>query len=100
VSNGSSVLHNENRFQSHTKLNQKGVHGKRNYFGEILSHHLKDGELFHGINSRIHRKNKEADELAKDVIMKTMLPSDVFFQTIEDPSIKTFEPEPRMVNII
>jgi hypothetical protein len=29
-----------------------------------------------------------------------VLPPDVFFQVIEDPSIKTVEPEPRMVNVV
>jgi hypothetical protein len=29
-----------------------------------------------------------------------VLPPDVFFQVIKDPSIKTVEPEPRMINII
>jgi ribonuclease HI len=45
-------------------------------------------------------KNTEADELAKAAAKKAVLPPDVFFQVIEDPSIKTVEPEPRMVNII
>jgi hypothetical protein len=31
---------------------------------------------------------------------KAVLQPDMFFQTIEDPSVKTVEPEPRMVNII
>jgi hypothetical protein len=43
-------------------------------------------------------KNTEADELAKATTRKTMLPPDVFFQTIEDPSIKTVKPGPKMVN--
>jgi hypothetical protein len=38
--------------------------------------------------------------LAKAVAKKAVIPPDVFFQVIEDPSIKTVEPEPRMVNII
>jgi ribonuclease HI len=45
-------------------------------------------------------KNAEADELAKAAARKMVLPTDVFFQTIKDPSIKIVEPEPRMVNII
>jgi hypothetical protein len=45
-------------------------------------------------------KNTEADELAKAITKKALLPPDVFFQVIEDPSIKTIETEPRMVNII
>jgi hypothetical protein len=45
-------------------------------------------------------KNTEADELAKAAARKIALPLDVFFQTIEDPSIKIVEPKPIMVNII
>jgi hypothetical protein len=45
-------------------------------------------------------KNTEADELSKAVTNISALQLDVFFQTIKNPSIKTVEPEPRMVNII
>jgi hypothetical protein len=45
-------------------------------------------------------KNEEADELAKATAKKIPTPLDVFFQTIEDPSVKIVEPEPRMVNVI
>jgi ribonuclease HI len=45
-------------------------------------------------------KNTEIDKLAKAAIKKVVLPPNVFFQVIEDPSVKTVEPEPRMVNII
>jgi ribonuclease HI len=45
-------------------------------------------------------KNEEADELAKAAARKEVIPLDVFFQVIEDPSVKTVEPEPRLVNII
>jgi hypothetical protein len=45
-------------------------------------------------------KNTEADELAKATARKTVLPSVVFFQTIEDPSIKIVELELRMINIV
>jgi hypothetical protein len=45
-------------------------------------------------------KNTEADELAKAAARKMVLPPNVFFQTIKDPSIKTAELEPRMVNIV
>jgi hypothetical protein len=44
-------------------------------------------------------KNTEADELAKAAAKKAVLPPDVFFQVIEDPSVKTVEPEPRMINV-
>jgi ribonuclease HI len=45
-------------------------------------------------------KNTEADELAKATAKKAVLPPDVFFQVIEDPSVKTIESELRMINII
>jgi hypothetical protein len=45
-------------------------------------------------------KNTEVDELAKAAAKKAVLPPDVFFQVIEDPSIIIVEPEPRIVNII
>jgi hypothetical protein len=45
-------------------------------------------------------KNTEIDKLAKAAVKKAVLPPNVFFQVIEDPSVKTVEPQPRMVNII
>jgi ribonuclease HI len=45
-------------------------------------------------------KNIEADELAKVATKKAVLPPDVFFQVLEETSVKTVESEPRMVNII
>jgi hypothetical protein len=45
-------------------------------------------------------KNAEADELAKAAARNTPLPVDVFLQIISDTSIKTIEPEPRVINII
>jgi hypothetical protein len=45
-------------------------------------------------------KNTEADELAKAAARKVELPPDVFFQVIEDSSVKTVKPEPRMVNVV
>jgi hypothetical protein len=29
-----------------------------------------------------------------------VIPPDVFFQVIEDPSMKIVEPEPRMINVV
>jgi hypothetical protein len=45
-------------------------------------------------------KNTEANELAKGADHNTPLAADVFFQVIEDASIKTIESEPRLINII
>jgi hypothetical protein len=45
-------------------------------------------------------KNTEADELANATARKAVLPFDIFFQVIKDPSIKIVEPESRVVNII
>jgi hypothetical protein len=78
------------------------MHAKRCYLRKILSHHPENGELLQGVHSRVCQKDKniEADELAKAAARKTALPPDVFFQTIEDSSIKIIKSEPRMVNII
>jgi hypothetical protein len=45
-------------------------------------------------------KNTKADEQAKAVARKAVLPPDVFFQVIMDPSVKIVKPEPRMVNVV
>jgi hypothetical protein len=45
-------------------------------------------------------KNTKTDELEKTAAKKAVLPPDVFFHVIKDPSVKTIEPEPRMINII
>jgi hypothetical protein len=45
-------------------------------------------------------KNYEADELAKGVANNTPMPADVFFHVLEDASVKTVPPEPRVINII
>jgi hypothetical protein len=45
-------------------------------------------------------KNTKANELAKAVARKAVLPPDVFFQFIEHPSVRTVEPESRMVNVV
>jgi ribonuclease HI len=46
-------------------------------------------------------KNTEVDEPAKTAATRNIvLQPDVFFQTIEEPTVKIVKPEPRMVNII
>jgi hypothetical protein len=45
-------------------------------------------------------KNTEVVELAKAAARKIALPPDVFFQTLEDPSVKTIKPELKTVNVI
>jgi hypothetical protein len=45
-------------------------------------------------------KNSKADDLAKVVARNTPMPADVFFQVIEEASIKIVVSEPRLVNII
>jgi hypothetical protein len=45
-------------------------------------------------------KNSEASELAKVVARNMPLPADVLFQLIADASVKTIEPEPRLINLI
>jgi hypothetical protein len=45
-------------------------------------------------------KNTEVDQLAKVAANKAVLPPDVLFQVVQDPSMKTVEPEPRMINVV
>jgi hypothetical protein len=45
-------------------------------------------------------KNCEVDELAKGVAHNTPMPADIFFQVLEDASVKTAPPEPSNINII
>jgi hypothetical protein len=45
-------------------------------------------------------KNIEADDLAKVVARNTSMSVDVFFQVLEDGSVKIVLPEPRVIIII
>jgi hypothetical protein len=45
-------------------------------------------------------KNSEADELAKAAARNTPLAANVFLQVILDASIKTIEPEPKVINVV
>jgi hypothetical protein len=45
-------------------------------------------------------KNTKADDLAKAAARNTPMPTDVFFQVLEDASAKTVMLEPRVTNII
>jgi hypothetical protein len=102
VSNGSSVLHAEYRLQSDSESNQEGMHGKRKKLERYLATIRRMENHFEGfIVKHIERtKNIEVDELAKAASRKKVLPPNVFFQVIKDPSVKIVEPEPRVVNTI
>jgi hypothetical protein len=45
-------------------------------------------------------KNCEDDELAKAAARNTPMSADIFFQVLEDASVTTIPPEPRVINII
>jgi hypothetical protein len=45
-------------------------------------------------------KNIEANKLVKDEAHNTPLPTDVFFQMIEDASVEMVESETRLINCI
>jgi hypothetical protein len=64
------------------------VRRMENYFKGFTVEYIKRAE------------NTKAGKLAKATTRKAALQPDVFFQTIEDPSVKIVKPEPRMVNII
>jgi hypothetical protein len=45
-------------------------------------------------------KNTEANDLAKATTCNTPTPADVFFQVLQDASVKIVLSEPRIINII
>jgi hypothetical protein len=45
-------------------------------------------------------KETKTPNLAKVAAHNTPMPADVFFQVIEEASVKTVTPEPRLINII
>jgi hypothetical protein len=45
-------------------------------------------------------KNTKADDLATAIARSTTMPPDVFFQVLEDASIKTVLSETRLINVI
>jgi hypothetical protein len=47
-----------------------------------------------------HSKNIKADDLVKEVARNTPMLTDVFFQVLEDASVKIVLPKPRVINII
>jgi hypothetical protein len=61
-----------------------------------MENHFKDFTVEYIERNR----NTEADELAKAAARNMPLPTDVFFQVMEDALVKTIESEPRLINII
>jgi ribonuclease HI len=45
-------------------------------------------------------KNAEANELVKATACNSLVPANIFFQVLEDASIKTVLPKPKIINII
>jgi hypothetical protein len=45
-------------------------------------------------------KNTKANDLAKAIARNTVVPTNVFFEVIEDASVKTIVLKPRLINII
>jgi hypothetical protein len=45
-------------------------------------------------------KNIKVDDLAKAMARNISMPADVFFQVLEDASVKIVLPEPKLINII
>jgi hypothetical protein len=72
------------------------MHGKRRYPRKYLAIIRRMENYFKGFTVEYIERTKktEADELAKAVARKTTLPPDMFFQTIEDPSVKIVEWSP------
>jgi hypothetical protein len=57
---------------------------------------------FRGFTMKYIKRNKntKADELAKAAAHNTPMSANVFFQVLEEASVKTVLPEPRVINII
>jgi hypothetical protein len=64
------------------------VRRMENYFKSFTMDYIK------------RNRNTKADELVKAAARNMPLPADVFFQVMEDASVKTIEPELRLINII
>jgi hypothetical protein len=64
------------------------VQGMDSYFKGFMVEYIK------------RNKNTEADDLVKVAARNTPMPVDVFFQVLEDASVKTVLSEPKVVNII
>jgi hypothetical protein len=64
------------------------VRRTENYFKGFTVEYIEQNQKF------------EADELPKAAAHNTLMPTDVFFQVLEDPSVETVLPEPRVINII
>jgi hypothetical protein len=47
-----------------------------------------------------HNKTTKADDLVKATARNTSMHADVFFQVLEEASVKTVLPKPRVINII
>jgi hypothetical protein len=45
-------------------------------------------------------KNTEVDDLVKAAAHNNTMPTDVFFQVLEEASVKTVLPKPKLINII
>jgi hypothetical protein len=69
---------------------------------KIFSSGQKNGNLLQGLTVKYidRNKNSKDDKLTKASARNNPLPANVFLQTIIDTSIKTIEPEPRVINII
>jgi hypothetical protein len=89
-------------FEGCLQSNRKGVHCKRANPQKILGLVRRMQNHFKGfIVEYIERnKNTKAGELAKAAAHNTPLLADVFFQVIEDTSVKKVEPEPKLINAI
>jgi hypothetical protein len=95
-------VHASHRFQSGCRTNRKIMHSKGTNPREIFGSDQKNGKKFKDFTVEYtdRNKNSKADKLVKVAACNNPLPVDVFLQTIIDASIKTIEPEPKVINIV
>jgi ribonuclease HI len=101
-SDWSPNMHIAHRFKNHHQSNRKKCIAREPTLKRYLTLIKRMEIYFKGFTLEYNErsKNSEADELAKAAARNTQLCANVFFQVVPDASIKTVEPEPRVIILI
>jgi hypothetical protein len=90
------------RFKGSIRPDRKRMYSKRGSTKKYLAFVRRMENYFRGFTVEYIERNKntDADNLAKAAARNTPIPTYVFFQVIEEASIKIVMLEPRLINII
>jgi hypothetical protein len=90
------------RFEGHVRPDREGVQAREATLEKYLALVRRMENYFKSFTMDYIKRNKntKAGELVKAAARNMPLPTDVFFQVMEDASVKTIEPELRLINII